>query len=663
MSSRGVPGVGNSGGPKPNNLSWGDQVEQVSHGVAEVSLQDDGPWEVISKKSRNRGGNPQKSWPQPQNSNSRGHPDASSYKPPTMRNNPRPAQPPPVVVVDHWRSAGRGNISRPPNSSSSSTTAAAAATTRHLDTYHPAPQPAIRPPLQHGWNWQSRPAANQPSLADPSHNPQHHDADPNKPDDADQAEDHDAVDHDDDNDDEDDDDLDDSDDDLLSDDFDSDASEKSHTTRKNNRWFKQFFTIMDALAVEEINEPTRQWHCPACHGGPGAIDWYRGLQPLITHAKTKGSKRVRLHRELAELLEEELHRRGTSVIPAGEQFGMWKGLNEGERDHEIVWPPMVIIMNTRLEQDENNKWIGMGNQELLEYFNTYAAVRARHSYGPQGHRGMSVLIFESSARGYLEAERLHKHFAEQRMDRNAWDHRRVLFSSGGNRQLYGFLALKEDLDYFNQHSQGKSRLKYEMKSYHEMVVRQISQMTEDNQQLNYFKNKAVKEKRHSKALEKNFVIVTERLRRTTEEGNIVRQRTQMQHEENKEEMEFQEQFFKEQLKLIREERSVTEENFEKLQREKRDQVELDVKSSGSEEYRRRAEEAANFIKLQDKEMEAFVAERETLIKAHEDRMAKIEAKKKELWKEEVESEKEFDTQLAGLMKKYSQTGAEGSASY
>ena len=44
----------------------------------------------------------------------------------------------------------------------------------------------------------------------------------------------------------------------------------------------------------------------------------------------------------------------------------------------------------------------MGNQELLDYFGEYAATKARHSYGPAGHRGISVLIFESSAVGYME---------------------------------------------------------------------------------------------------------------------------------------------------------------------------------------------------------------------------------------------------------------------
>ncbi|XP_068463081.1 LOW QUALITY PROTEIN: protein SUPPRESSOR OF GENE SILENCING 3-like [Phaseolus vulgaris] len=148
--------------------------------------------------------------------------------------------------------------------------------------------------------------------------------------------------------------MEDIDDDLMSDDYDS-ASEKSHENRKKSKWFKVFFENLDSLSIDKINELERQWHCPACRGGPGAIDWYKGLQPLITHAKTKGSKRVKIHREFVELLDEELLRRGTAVIPAGEVFGKWKGLKDEEKDHEIVWPPMVVIQNTRLKQDENDK--------------------------------------------------------------------------------------------------------------------------------------------------------------------------------------------------------------------------------------------------------------------------------------------------------------------
>jgi hypothetical protein len=75
-----------------------------------------------------------------------------------------------------------------------------------------------------------------------------------------------------------------------------------------------------------------------------------------------------------------------------------------------------------------------------------------------------------------------------------------------------------------------------MRSYQEMVVNQIRQMSEDNQQLVYFKDKVVKERRHSKTVKESLDLVTKKLRKTEEEFRIVRQRTKMQHEENKEEV-------------------------------------------------------------------------------------------------------------------------------
>ncbi|KAA3479727.1 protein SUPPRESSOR OF GENE SILENCING 3-like [Gossypium australe] len=570
--------------------SSSSKVEQLSQGVADMNLgfpQDDGEWEVIQRKPKNRtGSSAARPWG-PQNSN--GKPRGA------MRTNAVSGRASgnawDTHNTDSRMATGRGNA-RPQTFN------------KTIENNNVPPHPVIRPPLQYGWNWQSRTGSN-PSGG------------------------------------------------------------------------------LDALRIEEINDPARQWHCPACQGGPGAIDWYRGLQPLTTHAKTKGAKRVKLHRELAELLDEELCRRGTSVIPSGEAFGKWKGLKDEEKDHEIVWPPMVMIMNTRLEQDENDKWIGMGNQELLDYFSSYAAVKARHSYGPQGHRGMSVLIFESTARGYLEAERLHKHFAEQGTHREAWERRRVLFYPGGKRQLYGYMAMKEDLDSFNQHSQGslyltedndyitcrdkmqdsfkcmrffrKSRLKFEMRSYQEMVVKQIRQMSEDNQQLIFYKNKVAKEQRQKVALEESFGIVSERLRKTMEENRIVRQRTKMQHEQNKEEMDFQEQFFKERIKFIHEARDEKEESFEKLQQQQREKVkQSNPNPSNTEEYRRRADEIAKFIKFQDEEMQAFVAERDKLIKEHKEKMVGMRERH---WHEEVELEKEFDAELSHLMEKYTPDGS------
>ena len=95
---------------------------------------------------------------------------------------------------------------------------------------------------------------------------------------------------------------------MSSDDCDSEGSNVSHETRKKNKWFKSFFESLDNLNLEEVNDPERQWHFPACRGGVGAIDWYSGMQPILSHAKTIRSKRVKVHRELAQVLEEELKR-------------------------------------------------------------------------------------------------------------------------------------------------------------------------------------------------------------------------------------------------------------------------------------------------------------------------------------------------------------------
>lgn len=311
-------------------------VEQLAHGFAGTNLnsgQDDGEWEVYAKKTKNKAGSsaPKQWGPPAHNSNPRAWGNTTDVaQKPGMRTqggvgraagNPWQTQ-----NANYMRPAGRGN-GRPQFA------------TTGYENNNAASIPLVRPPLEHGWNWQSR-AGSQQSNVNNQIAPEEFERNDDVEDDDDY---------------EDCDDLEDTDEDLMSDDYDSDASQKSHETRKKNRWFRKFFENLDGLTIEQISEPERQWHCPACQNGPGSIDWYRGLQPLLNHAKTKGSKRVKIHRVFAELLDEELRRRGTSVVPAGESFGKWKGLEVEDKDHEIVWPPMVIIQNTKLERDDNEK--------------------------------------------------------------------------------------------------------------------------------------------------------------------------------------------------------------------------------------------------------------------------------------------------------------------
>ncbi|XP_019257312.1 PREDICTED: protein SUPPRESSOR OF GENE SILENCING 3-like isoform X3 [Nicotiana attenuata] len=595
-------------------------VDDINVGVEDMGLnsdQNDG-WIVCARKSKNKGGS------------------SSAGKKPWIPQNPAPKAKLGMRnnIVGSSGQGSRNNWSTP--------------------NYHPrkpagrecyTPSPAAVPPaLKNGWDWSSVARSNEDQdtyspVADDVKAFCEHDGEDNESDLPD----------------------DDSDDELPSDDdFDdqSDVNDVSHEIRKESRWFRNLFKCLDSLTVTEIIDPERQWHCPACKGGPGAIEWFPGIQSVMNHAKMKGF-RMKLHRQLAQLLEEELCRRGTSVVPPGQVYGGWGG---GEfEDKEIVWPPTVIIVNTVLEKDENDKWIGMGNQELRDYFSSYAAVKtARSSYGPQGHRGISVLIFETTPVGYMEAVLLSEQFSGKGSDRDAWEHNPDRFYPGGKRKLYGYMAEKRDMDNFNRHSHGKSSLKFEIRSLKETVWNPAMQMSEDNQELIWFKNQAAKHQKRAKATEESLRLVSEKHRQTIEENKIVRLRTKMHHERNKEEMEYLEQFFNDQLKMIYDARTAEEDKFEKIQQEQREMIyQSNATISLAEDHRLRAEKVAKFIKLQDNEMEEFVEEKDSLIRAHEDRVAAMRRKHWLQYSEEaVALEKYFDLELAKLMGKYSSKQSE-----
>lgn len=61
------------------------------------------------------------------------------------------------------------------------------------------------------------------------------------------------------------------------------------------------------------------------------------------------------------------------------------------------------------------------------------------------------------------------------------------------------------------------------------------------------------------------------------------------------------------------------------------------------------ENISSFIMSQDKDMRQFEAERDDIIKIHEDK--KLALKKKQ-WQEQVELEKELENELTELMNKY-----------
>ncbi|MCE0481792.1 protein suppressor of gene silencing [Datura stramonium] len=204
--------------------------------------------------------------------------------------------------------------------------------------------------------------------------------------------------------------------------------------------------------------------------------------------------------------------------------------------------------------------------------------------------------------GYMETLHLSKKFSEKGRDRDSWEHNPIHFYPGGIRKLYGYLAEKRDMENINKHSHGKSRLKFEMKLYAETTGNPSVQMSEDNQQLVYFKKQACKSLKKAKALEDTLTLVSEKHRQTVEENNIVRLKTMTHYEENKEDMVYQEQFFKDQFKKIYDDRIAKEDKFKKIQQEPLEMIKQSFANASLtvEDHRVGAEKISNIIKLHEK---------------------------------------------------------------
>ncbi|KAG0619745.1 hypothetical protein M758_4G161800 [Ceratodon purpureus] len=332
------------------------------------------------------------------------------------------------------------------------------------------------------------------------------------------------------------------------DDCKSDESEKSHDTKKKANWCRSFFQDLDFLSYEEIQDTDRQWHCPVCQGGVGAIDWYRGLGPLVTHAKTVRKRRVKHHLAFAVLLEEEIHLRGVQANSGTRFFGKWKGLQSENEDANqlILWPPMVVIQNTMLDFDDDSKWIGMGNQELIAYFKSYNPMKARHAYGPKGHRGMSLLLFEHSPAGYHDALRLGKHFTGARRSRTNWDDPgKQIFEPGGagTRIPYGYMANKSDIEDFNRHCKGRNIIKYKLKPLEEVVLEPLRLMDDQNMKMIELQTTVEKQRGISEiaagyqgTLQDTIFVISRNLHHREQELKVLQQRAEEQLITNKQQV-------------------------------------------------------------------------------------------------------------------------------
>ncbi|XP_037491085.1 protein SUPPRESSOR OF GENE SILENCING 3-like isoform X2 [Jatropha curcas] len=114
-----------------------------------------------------------------------------------------------------------------------------------------------------------------------------------------------------------------------------------------------------------------------------------------------------------------------------------------------------------------------------------------------------------------------------------------------------------------------------MRSYQEMVVNGIRQMTEENHQLQWLKNRVSEQQRHTKELEESNSMLKEKLKMLTKEMDNLRHQANQHHEQSMEEdiIKFMEQFYKDQIGTTLEGRNENDGDIENIKQEKYEEQE------------------------------------------------------------------------------------------
>jgi len=77
---------------------------------------------------------------------------------------------------------------------------------------------------------------------------------------------------------------------------------------------------------------------------------------------------------------------------------------------------------------------------------------------------------------------------------------------------------------------GKPHLKFEMRSYQEMVESKIKHISDDSRKLNYYKSMIVEEQSKSQICLDSFCELSEKLSLTTEENLVGRQNKEVSYD-------------------------------------------------------------------------------------------------------------------------------------
>ncbi|GBG78421.1 hypothetical protein CBR_g26449 [Chara braunii] len=365
-----------------------------------------------------------------------------------------------------------------------------------------------------------------------------------------------------------DDEAEDEDNELEASDVDIDEDDEWEITEDEHRCYEKkfyggFMESLRKMDTDRFDSSSCEGCCPVCK----TVDHFVKLSSFEQHAKTKKSRR-RAHQAfaiaIARLREARAKEGSSSKLSSAAQI--WRSL-EASADVQIVWPPWVIVQNTRKDKDASGKWVGMGSNELRPLFKQYVIEKEKHSYGPDGHRGMSALEFESTPAGYLAALDLDEHFRNEGKGRKEWESaRRVLSGSvnndGSQKNLFGYLATEKDITEFNRHCSGKKNqraIKYNMVSRREMVIEPQRCKDEESRNIDELKSRAMiaqetaySLERQKKEAERQKKEAEQRYSQATEELNTQRDWFRGQEEVHRSKMEALRRFHEEKLKHAQE---------------------------------------------------------------------------------------------------------------
>lgn len=377
------------------------------------------------------------------------------------------------------------------------------------------------------------------------------------------------------------------------------------TKKKLRKSLQVFLDGLDSPSNEDLENEKQNWKCLVCEGGPGKTQWWGGLRKLTSHLLNKTQIwRPEEHREFGLKLVSKLEERGVKLFsgfPKMEEIcSRSKGVQRERFLQPVVWPPMVLVVNTHLYPTEDGKWVGISNKELEEYFRNYRFItRFKQSWGEEGHRGKSLLIFEARHEGYNEAIRLCFQFCVEGRGRDSWirKERGFLFDQNKRPKFYGWMATMEDIRRFNQYF--RKPVEAEIQDWGEVVEEPMRQAMIEGERVGFLEIELISVKERVRIsegererlekevedlkgrlvserewLEKEFETVKREL-----EGEVERGKGEVERMEGK--LERKEREVEEVRRRFREMKKMSEENVEAMKKEFEEQFEYLKKNCGS----------------------------------------------------------------------------------